>query len=705
MNLRSPQEVYNEKSENGFYVNKYGTEKQYYYLYTKKDKCPNPPRTDGNFYPSNIKNFVPQMEEDGDTNNNSNDDNNGNTQQQPQCQPQQQKRSEQLAQQNYFHSGKAWNLFMPHGTTKPDNDDAACAVLVKTFIEARIAVCEEGAEDWFTAVRGGNDSDDASHSEIENIQHKCRYIMVALQHALDKMGDGLTTWRECCEHALNAMKLVGIKYITCAETIERWHMQLRDSGDEKFPHPNPQVAAGQIVEPQFFVGCPTAKMMFLSHADELARKGTLTSEALADYVNAQVVPLHLNEFNEGKDETEKISRPNFLLSFGLGRGRPTMHQDENEPQEGKKNISQETILRWMKLYGYKWCTARKHYYNDTHEHPLTLKARKLYIHTVLFQYETRALRWIQIPKKDADLLRQQSADGKQHVADDAGYEYEAYDADGNLCCYVEFNVDDCKSFQQFMLAENKCGDKSHLFIHAPKTLVKQWCEAKLFDEKSTPTKAGYDYKSLDEANTEMVEVHARHFKDDEDTRKTLHESMRENDIHFGQSVRSPLLIFGQDEAIYRQYLMTLKVWSGRGGKQPQRPKDQGQGFMISAIKSRDFGFGYVLSAEQLAKVNEFRRTQRQEYSDTDAAMKVLGTCLKKDLERSPFVIMFDYGNSAEGYWTYDRMVLQLEDCIDVLDALHSSPYTEGNAAQRHMTLVPNTQDKLVRDYDYAFGFD
>jgi len=127
--------------------------------------------------------------------------------------------------------------------------------------------------------------------------------------------------------------------------------------------------------------------------------------------------------------------------------------------------------------------------------------------------------------------------------------------------------------------------------------------------------------------------------------------------------------------------------------------------MISAIKSRDFGFGYVLSAEQLAKVNEFRRTQRQEYSDTDAAMKVLGTCLKKDLERSPFVIMFDYGNSAEGYWTYDRMVLQLEDCIDVLDALHSSPYTEGNAAQRHMTLVPDTQDKLVRDYDYAFGFD
>jgi|SaaInl74LU_5_DNA_1037368.scaffolds.fasta_scaffold59866_1 hypothetical protein len=95
---------------------------------------------------------------------------------------------------------------MPHGTTKPNND-AACDVLRKAFIEARIAVCDEGTEDWFTAMRGGNDSDDASHSEIENIQYKCRYIMVALQYALDKMGEGLTRWRQCCEHALIAMNL------------------------------------------------------------------------------------------------------------------------------------------------------------------------------------------------------------------------------------------------------------------------------------------------------------------------------------------------------------------------------------------------------------------------------------------------------------------------------------------------------------------
>ena len=31
---------------------------------------------------------------------------------------------------------------------------------------------------------------------------------------------------------------------------------------------------------------------------------------------------------------------------------------------------------------------------------------------------------------------------------------------------------------------------------------------------------------------------------------------------------------------------------------------------------------------------------------------------------------FDYGASKEGYWNYDRMVLQLKDCFDVLKCLY-----------------------------------
>ena len=32
--------------------------------------------------------------------------------------------------------------------------------------------------------------------------------------------------------------------------------------------------------------------------------------------------------------------------------------------------------------------------------------------------------------------------------------------------------------------------------------------------------------------------------------------------------------------------------------------------------------------------------------------------------------MFKYGASAEGYWTYDRMIFQLEECIEYLKVLH-----------------------------------
>ncbi len=39
---------------------------------------------------------------------------------------------------------------------------------------------------------------------------------------------------------------------------------------------------------------------------------------------------------------------------------------------------------------------------------------------------------------------------------------------------------------------------------------------------------------------------------------------------------------------------------------------------------------------------------------------------KQDLEESPFVKYFELGANNEGYWGYNNMVLQLEDCVDCL---------------------------------------
>jgi len=124
-----------------------------------------------------------------------------------------------------------------------------------------------------------------------------------------------------------------------------------------------------------------------------------------------------------------------------------------------------------------------------------------------------------------------------------------------------------------------------------------------------------------------------------------------------------LFRFGDD-----QNTSFSESWCGPNGETVLVPKDDGQGLMISAFQSREFGFGYHLDEEQLAKVNFGRRGEK--YLDEEAAKKYKGNSLKGDLKESPFVFVFEYGASNEGYWCYEWMILQLEDCLDVLKTLH-----------------------------------
>ena len=326
--------------------------------------------------------------------------------------------------------------------------------------------------------------------------------------------------------------------------------------------------------------------------------------------------------------------------------------------------------------------------------PMTIADRKRFVQRFLHRYEPQGHRWIGIPKQDADKMKDNGS-----VPKDAGYEYTTVDGRET----VEFHVDDCKTFSKHMNQTTAYGgDRSSLFINAPTSLVDQWVKDGMFTDENEPSKAGYKYDSV--TGESMTEVHALHFKDDGSTRVKLKQLLADNQLAFNISVRPVLIIFGQDEAIFKQYLMTLKVWLGRGGKQPLRPKDEGMGLMASAMKCRDFGFGYTLTEDQIQKTNKFRKEQRPNYPDKAASTKVYGSEKKPDLKTSPFLTIFDYGKNADGYWTYDRMVCQLVDCIDVLDALYSVP-PNGSPEQRHMTNVPNTRDRLVRLFDYGWLFD
>jgi hypothetical protein len=72
----------------------------------------------------------------------------------------------------------------------------------------------------------------------------------------------------------------------------------------------------------------------------------------------------------------------------------------------------------------------------------------------------------------------------------------------------------------------------------------------------------------------------------------------QSDLIFGASfsVRKPtsskpIIIFGQDECIFKQFKFTKKTWRLPDGRYLLLPKDDGAGIMVSAFVSREYGFG------------------------------------------------------------------------------------------------------------------
>ena len=134
----------------------------------------------------------------------------------------------------------------------------------------------------------------------------------------------------------------------------------------------------------------------------------------------------------------------------------------------------------------------------------------------------------------------------------------------------------------------------------------------------------------------------------------------------------PIIMIGQDECIFKQFLFTHKYWALSDGTTPPMPKEEGQGVMLSSFCSREFGYGFPLTQAQLDHINEYRKGQH--YLDVDAAMEIHKTTSKPTLISSPFTSYFQYGANYEGYWNYSTMVLQFEDVVDVLTCLFGDKY-------------------------------
>ena len=139
----------------------------------------------------------------------------------------------------------------------------------------------------------------------------------------------------------------------------------------------------------------------------------------------------------------------------------------------------------------------------------------------------------------------------------------------------------------------------HRWIQVPATLAIE-LEAKGEVAKGS----GYKY---DSNGVSMVEYHVDSFAaDNELLKEMVTTSLGGNlSVQFPQGSK-PLIIFGHDECIFKQFLMPGKQWYGPNRETSVVPKDNGMGVMISAFQSREFGFGLDLTKEDLVKVNQQR---------------------------------------------------------------------------------------------------
>ena len=112
------------------------------------------------------------------------------------------------------------------------------------------------------------------------------------------------------------------------------------------------------------------------------------------------------------------------------------------------------------------------------------------------------------------------------------------------------------------------------------------------------------------------------------------------------------------------------MWNNKG-KCRLVPKFKGYEIIIQAFQYRYFVLGYPLTVTNIQTINRYL-SLRPKYVDTYAETAILRHNHKEPITvgRNIFFREFEYGESSEVYWTYNRVVLQIEDFTKILKALN-----------------------------------
>ena len=510
-----------------------------------------------------------------------------------------------------------WNSTNAHEYVKPKLEDGFCP---KAALHRYVKKLYDTASDvngYRKMIEGGDENGLSTTKEISQIQKQVTYLYEMYKIALEK--PGVVNWKNCCKEAVDKLKdhlFHGAKNVKCPDTIMEWHRRFREKeflvNDAKLTkRSGPRLPA--ILRDHEDIALPLNRYLNLNI-------GKVNSEYVSAVFDGTVFP-YLSAENILRDATDKEE----LLKLPTFEGFLLLNHDK-ETKSPKNAIE---TLKSLGIQGIDNDELQAVAAEIKLEYGLTAGACQStivnWMNAMGFSWETRKKNFYTDTHESPSNVAARLA---------FGYEYEE----------TEFR---CYRWIQMPLAEAE-----HDYF----------ATNKLFRDN------GYRYE--DENGIEMIEFHV-------DDREEFQENMLLSTLFGGKlSVRMPvgaipLFVLGHDECIFKQFLFSTKAWVGSDGSISLVPKDEGQGLMCSTFVSRDHGWGGVpsLTVEQLGEVNESRLGKK--YTDEEAAMKTINTPWKKALtiEKHGGNVYFEYGASKEGYWSYDHLVLQLEDLVDVLKVI------------------------------------
>ena len=407
------------------------------------------------------------------------------------------------------------------------------------------------------------------------------------------------------------------------------------------------------------------------------------------------------------DLLEKLT--NFMLENQQALSKLLVHKYINEELLTEANgvtaelmttygvalpISEFTALQWMHTAGAVSGWFRADYYNDKHQDPEVLADRVEYI-GYSEQLERRMPCWFQLPKRafdrhikpgrELELAGVAAIAAEQKREDppplDAMHEPEAPLLPG---ARVQITSRSTREEARARLGTVHGVEPGVYLVtlDGPGVQPPVSFEHKAVQVLGTAKTVGrVPFPYTDSAGREMVECHvdtcAAHWREaypmggQPSVRRP--EARRQCEIHTGtQLCFCHLLIvkLGHDEAVYKSNAKSKHVWI-INDRQLLRSKSEGTGEMVSAVQDDETGFGFIMSAEELAATNAYRASKGRLPLMESAGLRYL-----------------KFGVHRDGYWDNAQFLVQVEDLMDcfaikyperqmVLEVDHSQGHHKG----------------------------